>query len=57
MFVENWKGVSQSRIRTYIFLIKDQNLLADSQQWSNTQFFHGFSLFCSLSLGFLTITL
>jgi len=37
IFVKNWKRVTQSHIRTYICLIKDQNLLADSWQWDNTQ--------------------
>jgi len=57
MFVENSKGATQSQIRTFIFLINCQNLLAGSQQWDNTQFFHSFLLFCSLPLVFLIITL
>jgi hypothetical protein len=39
MFVENWKQVIQSQIRTYIFPIKGQNLLAVSQPWGKTHFF------------------
>ena len=42
MYVENWKGVTQLQIRTYIFFIKGQNLLAGNQQWGKTHFSHGF---------------
>jgi hypothetical protein len=56
MFVENWLGVTQSQIRTYIFLIMDENVLAGSKQWGNKHFFHVFYLFCSLFFGFLIIT-
>jgi hypothetical protein len=54
-FVENWLGVAQSQIRTCIFLIMGKNLLAGSQQWGNQHFFHGFSIFCSLSFGFFIV--
>ena len=55
-YVENSKGVIQSQIITFIFLINSQSLTykwseslrVGSRHWSNTRFFRGFSLFCSL---------
>jgi len=40
--------VTKSQVRAYIFLIKGQNVLLDSQQCGKTNFFYGFSLFHQL---------
>jgi len=36
--MDNWKGVTQSQIRTYILLNKSENVFAGSQQWDRIHF-------------------